>query len=170
MAAPAPSLRARALRLLAMREYSRIELERKLARTIKPRENESAPDLAALAALLDELQALGLLDEQRFAESLARRRQAKYGRQRIALELRSHGLDGDLVDHVLGAQRESELLRAQHILRRRYPEPAATAKERARQQRFLLARGFGREVVMQAIRGERGADASHLAGDADGES
>ncbi|MBW4047052.1 MAG: regulatory protein RecX [Proteobacteria bacterium] len=170
MAAPAPSLRARALRLLATREYSRIELERKLARTIKPSESESAPDLAVLAALLDELQALGLLDEQRFAESLARRRQAKYGSQRIALELRSHGLDGDLVDRVLGAQREPELLRAQHILHRRYPEPAATAQERARQQRFLLARGFGREVVMQAIRGDRSADDSYLAGDADGES
>ena len=167
MAAPAPSLRARALRLLASREYSRTELERKLARAIKPRENPVAPDLAALAALLDELQALGLLDEQRFAESLVRRRAAKYGSQRIALELRSHGLEADLVEQVLGAPGEPELLRAQHILRKRYPHPAASAQERARQQRFLLARGFGREVVMQATRGQRGVDDEDVATDAD---
>jgi regulatory protein len=142
-----------------MREHSRDELERKLSRTRKA--GEIAPDPAALAAVLDELQELGLLDAQRFAESLVRRRAAKYGSQRIGQELRTHKLDDDTVSSALAALNtplQDDLTRALHILRRRHPEPAASTQERARLQRFLLARGFPHDVVRQAMKAHAAAD------------
>ncbi len=151
------SLKARALRLLALREHSRAELERKLSGVRKP--GQEPPDATVLGALLDELQALGLLDERRFAESLVRRRQAKYGSQRIVRELRTHGLDPEAIAPLI-AQQSDELARALRILRKRHPEAPVSAQDRARQQRFLQARGFSTDVARQAMkqRGDAGPD------------
>lgn len=157
-----PSLKARALRLLAMREHSRAELERKLSRVRKT--GEQPPDAAVLGALLDELQSLGLLDEQRFVESLVRRRQAKYGSQRIAQELRTHGLGPDAMASLV-AQQPDELARALQILRKRHPDAPLSAQDRARQQRFLHARGFSSDVVRQALKQRGGAGADIDPGD-----
>ena len=65
------SLKGRALRYLAAREHSRVELERKLA--------GHAQDEQELAAVLDDLTARGFLSDQRAAESLVHRRGAKLG-------------------------------------------------------------------------------------------
>lgn len=157
-----PSLKARALRLLALREHSRAELERKLSRVRKP--DQAPPDAAALGALLDELQALGLLDERRFAESLVRRRQTKYGSQRIARELRTHGLTADAIAPLIARQAD-DVARALCILCKRHPEAPSSTQERARQQRFLQARGFSPDVVRQAMKQRGGAQADLDAGD-----
>ncbi len=142
------SLKARALRLLALREHSRVELERKLV--------EHAADAAELRALLDQLEAQGWLDAQRFAASLVRRR-ARFGSARIAQELRSHGLDDALVAQALREREgDDEAARALAALRRRHPQPAADAKQRARQQRFLQARGYTAEAVRAAMKAHRG--------------
>lgn len=79
------SLKARALRLLALREHSRAELQSKLARHVQ--EGDDLP------ALLDQLQAKGFIDETRVAESHVHRRSARLGVQRLAQELRHKGLD-----------------------------------------------------------------------------
>ncbi|WP_233224653.1 regulatory protein RecX [Thiomonas sp. X19] len=141
------------MRLLTMREHSRAELERKLSRTRKA--GDLPPDRAELAAMLDELQTLGLLDEQRFAESLVRRRSVKYGSQRIGQELRMHGLDEGTVSgalDALNAPLQDDLARALRILRKRHPEPVSSPQEHARQQRFLAARGFPHDVIRQAMK------------------
>ncbi|MBE0549033.1 MAG: recombination regulator RecX, partial [Rubrivivax sp.] len=68
MAFGSTSVKGRALRYLAQREHSRVELERKLARHV-----EDTPDATAaaqIAAALDELGAHGLLDEARVAASV----------------------------------------------------------------------------------------------------
>jgi len=57
------SLKGRALRALALREHSRVELERKLARHA-----EDTPEATAaqqIAAALDELTALDFINEAR---------------------------------------------------------------------------------------------------------
>ena len=82
------SLKARALRALAQREHSRLELARKL----RPyADAEQAP--AALEVLLDELQAQGWLSDARFAEALSRNRAERQGvaRIRAALHPRCRG-------------------------------------------------------------------------------
>src|SRR5712691_6819319 len=85
-----PSLRERALRLLARREHSRAELARKL------REHTRADD--DLEALLEDLSRHKLLSDERYAESRAHALSRKFGAARIAHELRAKGLATDLAD------------------------------------------------------------------------
>jgi len=138
-----PSLKGRALRLLGQREHSRRELERKLA----PYEQEPG----TLARALDELQTKGYLDERRAAESLVHRRAGQYGATRLRQEMQDKGLARELIEQTLAGLKESELSRAREVWRRRFEASPADAKERARQTRFLLARGFSGEVVRRVL-------------------
>jgi regulatory protein len=58
-------------------------------------------------------------------------------------------LDSDTVRTL----RESEVRRARDIWRKRFGQPPADLRERARQMRFLAARGFSGEVVRQVLGG-----------------
>jgi regulatory protein len=138
------SLKGRALRLLAGREYSRRELERKLA----PREEEPGQ----LKQALDELQAKGFICEQRVADSVVHRRAPRLGAGRIKQELQAKGLDADAVAAAMTGLKETELERAREVWRRKFGTPADAA-ERAKQARFLLARGFAGEVVRRVLAG-----------------
>lgn len=138
------SLKGRALRLLAGREHSRTELERKLA------EHEEEP--GQLARTLDELQAKGFISEQRVIESVVHRRAARFGAARIRQELSGKGLDAQAVSEALSGLKASEFERAREVWQRKFGAGAATdPKERARQGRFLLARGFASEVVRRVL-------------------
>lgn len=141
-----PSLKARALRLLAGREHSRAELERKLAA------HEQAP--GQLASALDELQAKGFINPQRVLDSVVHRRSARYGAARIEHELVGKGLDPQAIAEAVSALQGSELERARAIWSRKFGEPSQELKEQARQMRFLLARGFSSEVAKKVTRGQ----------------
>ena len=67
-----PSLKARAVRYLSRREYSRLELEKKLRAYLA--EDESEDDLTAV---LNDLEQKGYLSDERFAQSRARVRAAR---------------------------------------------------------------------------------------------
>ncbi len=141
-----PSLKGRALRLLSQREHSRAELLAKLAQHVQEGED--------LAAVLDDLQARDFISEARVAESVVHRRAAKLGTQRLVQELRGKGLDDDLVRATAERLRATELERAQAVWHQRFGgTPAATPQERARQMRFLAARGFAGDVVRRVVRG-----------------
>ena len=139
------SLKGRALRLLARREHSRVELERKLA------EHEQAP--GQLRQALDELQARGFIDEQRVVDSLVHRRAPRLGAGRIRQELQAKGLDAERIAAAVAALRDTELDRAREVWRRKFDAPPADAAARARQSRFLAARGFGGEVIRRVLGG-----------------
>ncbi len=161
------SLKARAIGLLAQREHSRAELRRKLLRIEQQRirlaaraEGTEGPadegaganaSEAAVDALLDALAAAGYLDESRFVESRLHLRAGRFGTQRIQQELAQHGLRLDA-----GQQeqlRATELERAREVWLKRFgPEPATEPAERARQTRFLLARGFAADLVRRLLR------------------
>jgi len=138
------SLRGRALKLLSMREQSRSELTRKLAP-----HSESAEQLESL---LDELQRAGYLSEQRFAESLARRRSERYGRRFIEQELDQHRVAGEVAAPILRALAADERARAQALWERRFGTAPADLAERARQHRFLAQRGFDGETIAWVLR------------------
>jgi regulatory protein len=138
------SLKGRALRLLSQREHSRLELERKLA-------SHAQDEPAELPRILDELQAKGFIDEGRVIESVLHRRAPRLGAERIRQELKAKGVDGEALAEALGRLRESELDRARDVWRRRFGEPPADAQARARQARFLAARGFGGEVIRKVL-------------------
>ncbi|HTQ78173.1 MAG TPA: recombination regulator RecX [Burkholderiales bacterium] len=137
----AAELRTRALRLLARREHSRRELERKLS----PHAG-SADDLRNLVS---ELATKNQLSEARFAEERARRLARKYGVARIRQDLKAKGVPEDLVARF--ATTSEELERARAILERKYRAPATTREERARRMRFLQQRGFSSEIISSLL-------------------
>lgn len=145
MRTPALSLKGRALRYLSMREHSRIELGRKLARHA-----EEGDDVDAL---LDFLEKNNWLSTERFSESLINRRGARYGNNRIVAELQQHGVSGDALKELKNGLLDTEAARAADVWRRKFGEVATDAAGRAKQMRFLLQRGFSQAAVRHAIKG-----------------
>jgi regulatory protein len=106
---------------------------------------------ALVDALLDALVADGYLDETRFVESRLHVRAGRFGTQRIQQELAQHGLRMDAEQQQ--ALRSTELERAREVWRKRFgPDLPTDATERARQTRFLLARGFAADTVRRVLR------------------
>jgi regulatory protein len=132
-----------ALGLLARREHSRVELERKLA---KRRFDE-----ATIVEVLDRLEATGALAAGRFAESFLRSRIAKgQGPARIRMDLKAHGID-PAESRALLEDCDWEGL-ACEVRRKRFGvEPPADYTERARQMRFLQYRGFEFDHIRAAL-------------------
>jgi regulatory protein len=139
------SLKGRALRALAGRDYSRVELERKLASF------ETEP--GQLAKALDELQAKGFLDEQRAADSLARRRGQKLGTARVVQEMRSRGIEQEAIERATGELKATELERAHEVWRRKFGGPPMDAADRGKQMRFMITRGFSSEIIRRVVSG-----------------
>jgi regulatory protein len=147
----APSLKGRALRYLSQREHSRAELERKLARFAEDTEEASAE--AQIARALDELAAHGLQSEARVAESVLASQAPRFGARRLRQTMQQKGLAADIVSATLQQAEASELQRAQALWKRRFGEVAADAAGRAKQARFLAARGFGGDVIRRVVKG-----------------
>ena len=141
MKRPEPSLRERALRLLARREYSRDELQRRLVPHVE--------DAEALETLLDDLKRRGWLSEQRVVEQVVHARQAKFGGRRIAHELREKGVAEELIAGALGEF--DELATARSVWAKKFGALPADAKERGKQMRFLMSRGFGSETIRKVL-------------------
>lgn len=137
------TLRERATRLLARREYSQAELARKLA------PHAGSPE--ALLELLEELGRQELLSDQRYAEQRTAARSKKLGNARLAQELRTKGVEGAIIDTALDALGD-EATRAQAIWHRKYRGiPPANREEWARQARFLQSRGFPSELIRKLL-------------------
>lgn len=149
MAFAAPSLKGRALRLLSQREHSRAELERKLARY------EEVP--GALAQALDELTAKDFISEPRVVQSVLHQRAGRLGSARIRQELQAKAIAAEAVAQAVQSLQDTELARAHAIWQRRFGQPPTEARERARQMRFLMTRGFSAEVVSRVLRTGRHA-------------
>ena len=138
------SLRERALGFLARREHSRTELRRKLA--------PHAESAEELDALLEDLIQRKLLSESRFAEARAHVLARKFGAARIEYDLRAKGISEEAAASAAREARITEFERALEIWRRKFGARASDLKERARQARFLLARGFSTEVINRILR------------------
>jgi regulatory protein len=134
-----------ALDLLARRDHSRRELERKLAARAFVHDD--------IAAALDELEAAGLVAVERFVEAFVRSRVAKrHGPIRIRAELAERGveaaasaafLDDGTVDwHALAREARAK---------RFGTAPPADYKARAKQARFLQSRGFSADQIARAL-------------------
>ncbi|RSZ55351.1 recombination regulator RecX [Massilia atriviolacea] len=145
MAAPHLSLKGRALRYLSMREHSRLELGRKLARHA-----EEGDDVDAL---LDFLEKNNWLSQERFSESLIHRRSARFGNSRIMAELQSHGVKGEALQELKAGLADSEMARARDVWERKYGTVASDPAERNKQMRFLMQRGFSQRAVKAAMQG-----------------
>ena len=145
MRTPPLSLKARALRYLSIREHSRLELGRKLARYAEEGED--------VEVLLDFLERNKWLSQERFSESLVHRRAARFGNSRIMAELQSHGIQGEALQEVKAGLNDSEAARAVDVWQRKFGTVAADAAERSKQMRFLMQRGFSQRAIRAAMQG-----------------
>lgn len=153
---PVATLRGRALMWLSQREHSRAELRIKLRRWAgdpddPPDDTRTPASDDDIEHILDELQAAGHLSDDRFIESRIHARQGRFGNRRIEQELRQHGVEPG--ENVSAHLRDTELQRAREVHARKFTTPPASAEERARQMRFLAARGFSAEVIRRVLRG-----------------
>ncbi|MDM4767065.1 regulatory protein RecX [Pelomonas sp. SE-A7] len=124
------------------------------------RQVEAEADVEAKAAVETEveqvlvwLQGQGYLNEERFVESRLHLRSQRYGSLRIKQELAQHGLSLSIEQNE--ALREAEPARAAEARRRKFGDSLpADAAEKARQMRFLAARGFSAEAIRRALRAD----------------
>ena len=149
-----PSLKARALRLLSRREYSRKELASKLLQLVRRDEEELTVDIEEqIEAVLNDFEARAWLSDERFAQALVRRRSERYGVRRVADELERAGIETGLISQLTGELKESEYDRARALWTRKFGQIPTEQKERARQYRFLISKGFSPELVAKVIGG-----------------
>lgn len=107
----------------------------------------------AVEQLLLWLQERGYLSEARLVESRINARASRYGNRRIQQELRQLGVAPD--EEQQARLKDSELERAREVWRRKFGgEPPLDAASRAKQMRFLAARGFSSDVVRRVLRAE----------------
>jgi len=138
------SARSIALRALGRRAASRQELDRTLER------RDVEPEVRA--AVLDRLEAEGLVDDAQLARDIAERlRERKHlGERGVAAELRKRGLDPDELDE---ADRDDELQRAIDAAAERRRRSGSLDDETAERRLtgYLQRRGFSGGTVRIAI-------------------
>lgn len=139
------SLETRALRYLARREYSRTELEKKLF------SSSPAPSRAEVSALLDSLEQRNLLSARRVVEHVIQIRRRKFGSQRIVHELKQKGIDEHLINAALLNLKETELDAAYGVWQKKFIALPESIKERNKQARFLMSRGFSMAIIHQVF-------------------
>lgn len=146
------------LRLLTVRARTRAELAGQLAKRGYP---EDVSD-----RVLDRLEQVGLVDDADFAEQWVRSRRANAGKGRRALiaELRTKGVDSDIIEATLaddepGAERARAERMVADKLRREKLTGGDDAKLARRLVGMLARRGYGQtmafDVVKVALANER---------------
>ncbi|MDP1707910.1 MAG: regulatory protein RecX [Gammaproteobacteria bacterium] len=136
----------KALDLLARREHSTHELRRKLLD-----KGHTAADIdTAISALVHDK----LLSDGRFTEMYVHARTARgYGPLHIAAALRERGIDKGLIAQHVHSNDPVWRERAAAARRKRFGRPLpASLAERARQTRFLAARGFTHEQIGRVLK------------------
>jgi regulatory protein len=142
---------ARALRILARRDHSMAELDRKLRTGGVPED--------VVARVLARLTASGYLDDRRFAEQWAGsavRNGRGYG-PRLRQELTRRGVSREIVDEVVAAiameYGEKEAL-AQIVARRfaGFDPKAASDRDKGRLFAYLQRRGFSTAAIFDFMR------------------
>lgn len=142
---PLASVRATALRMLARRDFPRAELARRL-------ENRGA-EATELARVLDELEQLGYLSDARYAQMIVAQRAGRYGKRAIAQALSQRRVASPAAQAALAELNGGdELAQATALWERRFDGAPSNDRERARQVRFLIARGYGMAIALRVVR------------------
>jgi regulatory protein len=139
------SLKGRALSYLSRREHSRKELAQKL--------KAHAESDQQLEATLDEMEKLNFLSNERFIESVLHRKGQRFGVMKLRQELSGHDLDAEKVKEALERAKSTEYDRAKDVWMRKFSNPPVDLAEKAKQMRFLAARGFSGDVVRRVLSG-----------------
>ncbi len=147
--------RALCLRLLTARSRTRAELLGQLAR-------RGYPDDVS-ARVLDRLARVGLVDDADFAEQWVASRRAKAGKSRRALaaELRTKGVDNDVISAALaGIDAAAERDRAEELVRTKLRRDTLSdeAKVTRRLVAMLARRGYSQNLACEVVLSELAAE------------
>jgi regulatory protein len=141
------------LRLLTARARTRSELEGQLAKRGYP---DDVSD-----RVLNRLAQVGLIDDVDFAEQWVRSRRvnAGKGKRALATELRTKGVDNDVITAVLadidaGAERERAEQLVRDKLRREKLGDDDDAKVARRLVGMLARRGYSQTMAFDVVKGE----------------
>jgi regulatory protein len=142
---PKPTAKALAIGWLARRDLSRAELTQRLHR----RQFEEAE----IARVLDELQSLGYLSDARYANAVVAHRKGSYGKRAIAHALNERGIAREEAARALAQLEGSdELADALGLWQRRFGQPPRDERDKARQVRYLQARGYSLSTALSVLR------------------
>lgn len=137
-------VRNSALGSLTRREHSRAELLKKL--------QQKFPDADCLDSVIQWLEELSYLDDQRFACAFVRTSIAKgRGPIRIKQELRLKGVSNSHQEYALAEEAVDWFELAGELLERKYREPISDQKDKARRIRFLQSRGFDSNTIFSLL-------------------
>jgi regulatory protein len=130
-----------AIRLLAPREHSRLELRRKLLK------RDHAPDV--IEEVLQRLEEHGLLSEERFVEQyISMRKRKGYGPVRIRQELRERGINDTMIHEWIDERDDEWRVNMKQEVEKKFSVlVTAEYKEQARLARFLEYRGFPSHMI-----------------------
>lgn len=106
-----------------------------------------------LDALLDEFTERGWVSDARYADAIVRGRKDRYGKRAIDQRLKQAGVSEETRASALaGMDADHELASAIALLRRKFRAPPEGDKEKARQVRFLQARGYSLNLALRALK------------------
>jgi len=140
----AATLRERALRLLARREYAAGELAQRL------QAQGAAP--ALVRVVVSQLVQEGWISDARFAGAFVRARRSRGdGPIKLRAQLRERGVAADIIADQLDSQAEADWLpQLQALCARHFPQPAADYAQWAKQARFLIRKGYTHTQIRRA--------------------
>ncbi len=134
----------KAIQLLARREHSQFELNQKLIRKGYS-EEETAPALESLVKK-------GWLSDYRFTEAWIRHRiRGGFGRLKILSELNQKGIAPDLASNCIQQADVDWFALALKVRLKKYPKPWSDYKEKAKQYRYMLSRGFEHDQIQYSF-------------------
>ncbi len=152
MPKPRRALKSQAIGLLARRDYGRAELRQRLLTRAWGEESRGGADASVVDTLLDELTALGLLSDERYAHALVARKQGSHSARSIAGTLKAQGVDSAIATEALAGREGDDDTAMQALWERRFGNAPADEREKARQVRFLQSRGFALSSILQFLR------------------
>lgn len=147
-------IRVRAITYLSRREYSRVELCKKVMLSLRGFGCEGVPDndLTIVNEILDDLTRQNWQSDERVAVSAARTKGERFGAARVKHELKQQGLSSELIAAQVDELKQTEYARALAVWRSKFGTPPVDLKEKAKQIRFMAGRGFDFDVINRIIK------------------
>ena len=141
-------LKKRALYYLGKREYSRLELHKKI--------NTFAQELEIqdIKTILNDLEVSGWLSDQRFTEQFILSKKNKYGAEKIRYELKVRGVADTIINTELVKIKTENYFLAKRIWAKKFDGTPKSLEERNKQIRFLQGRGIDIELIHQILSGK----------------
>jgi regulatory protein len=137
--------KALAVRWLARRDYSRAEIAQRL--------RQRGVGDADIERALDELAAAGYLSDARYANTVVEQRKGRFGKRAIVHALKERGIAApDAAAALAQLAGGDEVEEARALWELRFGHPPKDEREKARQVRFLMARGYGLSVALKVLR------------------